>query len=256
MGDVPGPRRTNESASNNRDEQHPQYGSGSAQQPNYQYQNQYTQQSPSTIRSEPFNFTQIAGALPNFQDFGGQRYPSSAAANYSIHNTHAFAGSPASSQGQNISYNIAFSGQYPGQYTNAHATSNQNVQVGGGGGPMYFNTPGYGTQAQQHAQNYYISQGQYVPQSPVFPIVAQGQQYAGRTIFPGTMQQNQQRNRDQPYGQQGRSSSIGTLFLDSVFPATILNVVASSSSSVVRGPPRKPRQSGRSSSTMTMYTSC
>lgn len=212
MGDVPGARRTNESAPNNRDEKHPQYGSGSAQQSNYQYQNQYSQQNPSTIRSEPFNLTQLAGALPNFQDFSGQRYPSSSSAtNYSIHNTHTFAGSPASSQGHNINYNNAFSGQYPGQYANPHATSNQHVQVGGSGGSMYYNTPGYGTHAQQHGQNYYISPGQYVPQSPVFPIVAQGQQYAGRGMFPGAMQQNQQRNRDQPYGQQGRSSSIGRL---------------------------------------------
>jgi hypothetical protein len=257
MGDAPSARRTTESASNNRDEQHPQYGSNSAQQPNYQYQNQYTQQNASTIRSEPFNLTQLAGALPNFQDFNGQRYPSSSsAANYSIHNTHTFASSPASSQGHNIGYSNAFSGQFPGQYANSHGVPNQNVQVGGSGGPMYYNSSGYGTHAQQHAQNYYISQGQYVPQSPVFPVVTQGQQYAGRGMFAGAMQQNQQRNRDQAYGQQGRSSSIGMVFGNPVLPAIVLNVAASSSSSVVRGPPRKPRQSGTSSSIMIMDSSC
>jgi len=249
MGDSPGARKGYEPAPNDRDErlsqQIPQYGLATAQHQNHQYQNQYPQQSAPSFRSDPYNLAQLSGALPNYQDSNTQRYsPSSSSTTYPVHSSQLFAGSPVSSQGHNVVYANAFSNQYPGQYATTQGQTIPTLQAGSHAAQMYFNTPGYAPHAQQHPQNYYVAQGQFLPQSPVFPVMTGGQQYVGRAPFPGNTHQHQQRSREQVYGQIGRASSTGKLPSTKTFFTYNSDQSASSSSSVVRGPPRKPRQSG------------
>lgn len=221
MGDVPVSRSTGEVPSSDKDDRASQlnstYGVVASSQANYPNHNAYSQQSMSPMRSDSFNMNQFGASLPSYQEYSNhptQRYsPSPSIQNYQPHNMHQFSSSPNNLRGHNSVYGNNLNTQYQGQYIPSQASS-QNIQLAGNPGALFYNAPGYGSQAQQQQQQqqqqgqaYYIQHNQYMPQSPVFPVMP-SPQFVSRGAFSSHLQQNQQRGKEFGFGSQGRSNSM------------------------------------------------
>lgn len=190
-------------------------------QANYQYMNQYHQQQSSAARQDSFNMGSLGVALPSYPDYnapGAQRYHQGSAPSalgYQMQNAQQYSGSPMGLSGASSPYTNAYTTQYQGQYVPAHAPSPQNMQHSVNTTGQIYNNPGFMGQPQQQGQQFFIQQNQYLPQSPVFPVISGGPQFGGRGNFSGDPRLHaQQRGRDFPgagstLGNSGRSSSIG-----------------------------------------------
>lgn len=223
MGDtqyIPQPERNGEYESS----KIPQYSVSPANMPQqtYPYMNQYSHHQGSPARQEAFNMNVLAGALPSYQEYNNsaQRFhpgSSPSGMGYQMQNAQQYSTSSMGHSGSNSTYANAFSGQYQGQYAPAHTPSPQNLQhtVNAAG---QFYQPGFVGQTHQQGQQFFIQQNQYMPQSPVFPVMPGALPYGGRGTFPVDPRlQTQHRGRDYPsvgsnMGVSGRSSSIGKPF--------------------------------------------
>ena len=229
MGDASRPWPTGDSQHGSpydRDDQDPaknlQHGGNPAslQQGNFAYMNQYPQSHGSPARQEPFNMNTLGGALPSYPDYNNhpQRFhpgSSSAGLGYQMQSGQQYAGSPVGHSGSNGLYTHAYNAQYQGQYASAPSPQIQQHNLS-----AMYNT-GYMGQPQQQGQSFYLQQNQYMPQSPVFPIMSGGPQFGGRgNLVVDPRLHTQQRGRDFPgpasgLAASGRSSSIGECYANS-----------------------------------------
>ncbi|KAL3417282.1 YTH domain-containing protein [Phlyctema vagabunda] len=206
---------------------------------------QHQQQHGQQIRPELFNMNSLGAALPdvsyqNYNLSSQQRFPPNSSAGpmiYQVPSMAQYAGQPSLTHPANSAYNMQYQPQYQGAYpqsypANQHTATSHQMHGGVQGGPQIYQNQAYVGQPplqQQAASPYFVQTGQYV-QNHIYAGAPTGAQFGARGNFqPGGAQQH--RAPDYP----GPGSSIGK-------PNS--TVSSSMQSSVVRGPPRKPRQSG------------
>ncbi|ESZ98888.1 hypothetical protein SBOR_0746 [Sclerotinia borealis F-4128] len=194
----------------------------------------YSQHPMSHATPESFNMTKLGATLPDipYQNYG-QGFPQSpGAAPPFVYQTQyanqAVLSSPPTASSYTTPYQTPY-GMYP---------LNQQIQ------PQHMHMPtnntqfyvgqGYLGQPQSHltGSQYYIQPGSFAQQGQIYTGNQMGVQYPHRGSFSGEIRPVPQQRNDlfvNVTGQAGRSNSAAS---------------SPSQSSVVRGPPRKPRQSG------------
>jgi hypothetical protein len=193
-------------------------------QGNYQNMQSFPSHS-SQGRPEAFNMAAIGTALPNmafqnYSDQSAQRYATNISPThpmYQVQGVPHYSSLPTMNPtNTNLPYNTHLPQQYPGVFTQGQSQPSQTGM--GAGHPMY--------------QQYYVQPGQYVPQNQVYLGASGGSmagQYGGRGgPFP---------TDGQPSARQRSEYSLAS--------STSGPSGRAGASSVVRGPPRKPRQSGK-----------
>ncbi|CZR50729.1 uncharacterized protein PAC_00603 [Phialocephala subalpina] len=199
------------------------------------------QQSASPGRQDSFGMSSLGSALPDaFQGYSNipsQRYPvNHPASPPQYHQQNAQYAVPAgmTSTTGSIPYNIQYQPQYQGMYAPAHSQSPTNLGVAAVMGSQFYQGQPYMVSPQQSG-SFYVQPSQYGVQNQMFPNNASTGQYGVRGGF-GVDARLATQHRGTEYlsgtsggGNSGRSASIAS---------------STGQSSVVRGPPRKPRQSG------------
>jgi hypothetical protein len=233
-------------------------------QPNFpqntyaQVQSYPSQNQVSRGRPDSFNLTGLGGALPDtsYQALNStpQRLPTghSPSLVYQMQSIPQYGGAQAiSPQLANTPYNMPFQGQYQGMYTPSHVQTAPHLQSGNTGS-QFFQGQGYIGQPQQANSQFYVQPSHYGPHSQIYSGESPIAPYGMQSGFPGDNRHTQRGNEygggGYSAGAQGRTGSMGelNLCLLPLLLALLTKCVASSTgqSSVVRGPPRKPRQSG------------
>ncbi|KAH8676777.1 YT521-B-like domain-containing protein [Tricladium varicosporioides] len=209
----------------------------------YSHMQQYPlQQQPNASHQRPdtFNLGDMAGALPsasiqNFSTVSQERQQvtySTPGLFYQMPNMTQYGNSQAMSQTMgNVAYNVPYQAQIQGMYATNHMPSPQSIQVGTPVG-QYFQGQGYMPQPNQ--PQYFMQPGQYQQQSQVYSGNSPASPYGTRGGYMG---------ESRPPVQPPREYLAA---IPNASPAGRSGSIASSAgqSSVVRGPPRKPRQSG------------
>ncbi|KAJ5032473.1 uncharacterized protein L3040_009077 [Drepanopeziza brunnea f. sp. 'multigermtubi'] len=202
-----------------------------------QGQRQSIQSHYSEHEGHPFSLIPLANSLPDptHQNYGRiPRYSSALLPSplyQQFQDVPRFSGQPGMSHTMaDMQYGIGpmvYQTQYPGMYTPNHVQPPHNIQTTLGGGNQYYQSQVY--MGQQLSPNYLLQPGQY---SQVFTVPATTGPYGARSGLSGDVRLPGQRAHDylnlSGSGTTLRSSTIGP----------------SSPSTVVRGPPRKPRRSG------------
>ncbi|KAH6675547.1 YT521-B-like domain-containing protein [Halenospora varia] len=199
------------------------------------------QQNDSQQRPDAFNLGGMAGALPDasFQNFGTvpqQRHPAAYSTSglvYHMPNIAQYGNSQAMNQPMgNVPYNVPYQAQLQGMYATNHMPSPQNTQAGT---PVNQFFQGQGYMPQQNQSQYFMQPGQYQQQSQMYSRNSPASPYGTRGGYMGESRLPIQHSRGEYLAA-----------VPSVSPAGRSSSIASSAgqSSVVRGPPRKPRQSG------------
>lgn len=262
MGDAANSRAPGNPSQASRDEpsisQDAQHGVNLVTTPqgSQQFANTYAQQTTMPPRPDSFHMASLSGAIPSYPDYNsptGPRYSSSPSGiGYQIQNPQQYIATPLGHPAAGMPYANTMNPGFHGQFLPSHTPPTQNIQPGAMSGTHFYGNHGYGGQSQQQGQGYYLQQNHFVPQSPIYPAMS-GVPFGGRGNFNGDYRQAQHRGKDL-IGQtsaitpQGRSGSIGRdTSIHYAIENDVNTLVASSSgqSSVVRGPPRKPRQSGK-----------
>lgn len=210
-------------------------GSQSASHPN-------SSQQFSQGQSNPFGLTALANSLPDatYQNYGNpptQRYSSGQSPSplmYQFPNVPQFANQqPMGQPYQNMQYGVGYQAQYQGMYGQAQTQQSHLQQAALSNGNQFYQGQGFMGQQQQMSPPFMIQAGQYGVQGQVYPVSSGS--YGARGGFLGEVRQS-----GQPRGSEylSGSSAGGT-------PGRASSIASSpAQSSVVRGPPRKPRQSG------------
>ncbi|KAF7894403.1 uncharacterized protein EAF01_009854 [Botrytis porri] len=206
--------------------------------PNYAPNLAYSQHPMSHATPESFNMTTLSVTLPDmsYQNYG-QRFPQSPGAPLPFMYQTQFANQGILSPPPTASsYSTPYQAQYGGYTSNQQmhqqhmhmAATNHQFYVGQG----YMGQPHQQPQQYQAGSQYYIQPGSYGQQGQIYTGNQMGLQYPQRGSFSGGNRPMSQHRNDLPVnvtGQVGKSNSV---------------VSSPTQSSVVRGPPRKPRQSG------------
>ncbi|TAQ83512.1 hypothetical protein B7494_g8153, partial [Chlorociboria aeruginascens] len=194
------------------------------------------QVSPQT-QAEPFDMGSMSSALPDpsYQGYGQprpQRYPSSQQPPvlFQLQNVPQFVNQGSMNAGL-MPYNIPYQPHYQGVYNPNHP-----VQHHISGVPVpsqFYQNPGFIQQSpQQPGSNFFIQTAPFNPQGQGYGGSQSPVQYAPRNSFAG-----EGRGSSQPRGSEYLGGATST--------ARSSGMASSPSpSSVVRGPPRKPRQNG------------
>ncbi|TVY20398.1 Zinc finger CCCH domain-containing protein 45 [Lachnellula arida] len=207
----------------------------------YPYAQSYsTQQHASQGRSDSFNLASLGGSLPDssYQPLNSHspRQPPGQSPSpllYQMQGMPQYAGPQAiNPQLANASYNLPYQSQFLGMYTPNQVQSAHHHQSGTPGSQL-FQGQAYMGQPQHAGSPYYAQPNVYGPQSQMYSGESPVAQYGLRSGFLGD-NRHLQRNNEFPgtgysSGSQGRPRSVAS---------------NTAQSSVVRGPPRKPRQSG------------
>lgn len=251
----------------------PQHGSYS-QLPYSQPQSYSHQQyAAPTTREDSFNMSPLGSTLPDisYQNYiPSQRYgPASSSTLYQVPSGQQYTGTQAVHQPGSIHY-MPYQGQYQTIY-NQGTSPSAHLQTGhpGVSNQFYHNQSFIG---QPQPSPYFMPPSQYTHQNQMLSPSAIAQ-YASRSGYSGEPHfQGQGQERNQVQGQQrgneyqgvgfpiggvaggARNSSIGQyltfLYFEELNPdfekhaLTLCAASGASQSSIVRGPPRKPRQSG------------
>jgi hypothetical protein len=235
---------------------------GSGSHGNYPHGQSFpAQQHGSQNQQEQFNMAPLGTALPdmsymNYSNASSQRYPSGPSPSahlYQLQNMPQLGG-PASisTPATNIPYNVQYQAPYQGMYVPGQSQSNPNSQPGLNIGNQFYQGQAFMGQAPM-SPPYFVQPGQYGSQSQMYSTSPSLGQYGARGPFTGDNRAlPQQRSGEHQLGNptdgvQRRSSTIGALETFRSMYIKLTNPAASSTSpsSVVRGPPRKPRQSGK-----------
>jgi len=210
-------------------------------------------------RPDSFNLTALGGALPDasYQALNStsQRQPTghSPSLVYQMQGIPQYGGSQAiSAHLANAPYNMPFQSQFQGIYTPNHVQSAPPLQSANAGS-QFFQGQGYIGQPQQTNSQFYVQPSHYGPHSQIYsgesPITPYGMQSGFFGDSRHTQRGNEYAGTGFSTGAQGSSGSIRKLisYVLQLFPASLTECIASGTgqSSVVRGPPRKPRQSGK-----------
>ncbi|TGO65089.1 hypothetical protein BCON_0004g00860 [Botryotinia convoluta] len=198
----------------------------------------YSQHPMSHATPESFNMTTLSVTLPDmsYQNYG-QRFPQSPGAPLPFMYQTQFGNQGILSPPPTASsYSTPYQTQYGGYASNQQmhqqhmhmAATNHQFYVGQG----YMGQPHQQPQQYQAGSQYYIQPGSYGQQGQIYTGNQMGVQYPQRGSFSGENRPMSQHRNDlfvNVTGQVGKSNSV---------------VSSPTQSSVVRGPPRKPRQSG------------
>ncbi|KUJ22408.1 uncharacterized protein LY89DRAFT_575586 [Mollisia scopiformis] len=199
------------------------------------------QQNSSPGRQDSFGMTSLGSALPEvFQGYGSmpsQRYAGShATSSLQYHPQSTQYTAPAGMTSPSaMPYNIQYQPQYQGMYAQSHNQSPTNTGTASGLGNQFYQGQIFMGQPQQAGGPYFVQPNQYGAPNPMFMSTPSTGQYGlGRGYGAENRLPNQFRGTEYLEGHPagtgpGRSSSIAS---------------SGGQSSVVRGPPRKPRQSG------------
>jgi hypothetical protein len=222
-----------------------------------------TQQHGSQGQQDHFNMGPLGTALPdmsymNYGNASPQRYssgPSPPAHLYQLQSMPQLGG-PASMNplATNLPYNVQYQAPYQSMYLPGQSQTSANSQSGLNIGNQFYQ--GQAFMGQAPVAPYFIQPGQYAPQGQMYSANSSSGQYGPRGSSTGDNRPlPQQRSGEYQTGTlidgvQRISSSIGELgLLDHcpLFKVELTHHSASSTSpsSIVRGPPRKPRQSGK-----------
>ncbi|EPE31802.1 RNA-binding, RBD [Glarea lozoyensis ATCC 20868] len=211
-----------------------------AQAASYNQQQSFPGHFASPLRPDAFSMGNIGAALPEVQYHNyhntteQQRQQVHNAPNYQMQGMTQFSGQQA--QGSSIPsmpYSVPYQNQFPGMYSAQHATP-QHVQSSPNSNGQFFQGQGYMGQLPQQQQipPYFVSSAQYghhgsqMYHSGVVPSGVRGTFADSRQLSP---QVNDFSGGFPRAGSQGRAGSIAS---------------SVGHSSIVRGPPRKPRQTG------------
>ncbi|KAE8452120.1 hypothetical protein EG329_001587 [Mollisiaceae sp. DMI_Dod_QoI] len=194
------------------------------------------QSNASPGRQDPFSMTTLGSALPEtFQSYGNmssQRYSSSQSASplqYQPPGAQFTLPAGMTSQSPTAPYNMQYQSQYQGMYAPSHSQSPPNLGLAAGMGGQFYQGQTYMSPPQQPGSSFFVQPGQYSVQNQIFQSNAPAGQYGIRGGF-GVDPRLTSQQRGMEY--------LGG-------PPVGANPASSSGqSSVVRGPPRKPRQSG------------
>ncbi|KAG9236113.1 YT521-B-like domain-containing protein [Amylocarpus encephaloides] len=206
---------------------------GAQQQTNYAQYQQYPSQYMPQHRQDAFEMGSLGGALPDapYQNYHlSHQRPLGHSPGYPLQNMTHLASHSISNQGIGTPpYSVPYQPQYQGMYPSDHMAMQPQMQSPTNSGHFFSNSgfTGQGQpQPQQQIPPYYVPAGQYVP--PMYG--ANLPPHAGRSTLSGENRQPQS-----PTSKEYLGSSSGAGRSESM---------ASTISSVVRGPPRKPRQTG------------
>ncbi|KAH8602855.1 YT521-B-like domain-containing protein [Bisporella sp. PMI_857] len=215
---------------------------GSSLQTNRSPSSQFNDQHNSPTGPNTFDMNHLGHALPELpyqqsHSLQHQRYPSAhlpRLPNYP-QNASQFPTAQGFSSPGNAPYNIQYQNQYQGAFPPSQTPSPPHLQAGATSANQFYQNQMYMAQ-QQFLQNpaYYIQPGQYSPQNQMYPGFPPNMQYGSRSSFPGDSRQQLQHNPNVHLGANTSGAAPGR---SSIAPS-------SNQSTVVRGPPRKPRQSG------------
>jgi len=194
-------------------------------------------------QSDPFGMTALANSLPdatyqNYSNAPTQRYPpgqSPSPLMYQFPTIPQFSNQQSMAQTyQNMQYSMGYQAQYQGMYGQGQTQQPHLQQAALSNGNHFYQGQGFMGQPQQMSPPFMIQASQYGVQGQAYPVSSSGS-YGARGGFLGEARQpGQSRGNDFL----GGSSAGGT-------PGRAGSIASSSAqSSVVRGPPRKPRQSG------------
>jgi hypothetical protein len=254
-----------------------------SQQSQLQQQNFYQQQgrqnfqpiqsnmaSPPVMgRPSPLNMGSVAGALPEINYAQGyvqqspQRFhggPANSALAYQLQHLAQYPGHSTSGQPSNPPYNMQYPQQFQGIYPSGQTSHSQTAQPPLGNNPQFFpnqafmlaqsGQPLQQGQQQQQASPYFYQASQYPPQQQIYSGNAYPAQL-GRIGAPGEVKPGGQRRLEAglsiiPGGSMtAKSSSAGELRSARLRMLSNMTLASSAGqSSVSRGPPRKPKQSG------------
>jgi hypothetical protein len=234
----------------------------SSSQGNYPHaQSVQMQQHGSQSRQEHLNMASLATALPdmsylNYSNVSPQRYASGPSPSQHLYHLQSMPqlNGPINQSATNLPYNVQYQAPYQGMYVPGQSPPTVNSQSGLNIGNQFYQ--GQPFMGQAPVSPYFIQPGQYGPQGQMYTANPSMGQYGSRGSFTGDNRPlPQQRSGEyQPGtlidGMQRRPSSIGKGIIKPIYTRSrpgLTNYVASSTSpsSVVRGPPRKPRQSGK-----------
>ncbi|CAG8981688.1 hypothetical protein HYALB_00006560 [Hymenoscyphus albidus] len=197
-----------------------------------QYSTFSPQQNVSQHRPDAFNMANMGGALPDMQyqnyNMIQQRQMPGHPPSYMIQSIAQFPASQVSNPSM-IAYSIPYQGQFNTLYPTGHGSSSHQMQPPTNGNQFY-QGQGYAGQSQQPSSPYYLQQNQYGPQPHAFTVPSS--QYASKGLYSSEVRQQPQQGADHlSRGTSGAGRPNST-------------VSSAGKSSVVRGPPRKPRQTG------------
>ncbi|KAH9221578.1 YT521-B-like domain-containing protein [Leptodontidium sp. 2 PMI_412] len=195
---------------------------------------------------DPFGLTSLSNSLPDvaYQNYNSanlptQRYstgPSPPPLMYQFQNVPQFAGQQTMGQPfQHMQYNMGYQQQYQGMYGPGQTQQAHNSQPTINSGSQFYQGHGFmGQQQQPMSPPFMVHTGQYGIQGQVYPVPSASGSFGARGGFMG-----ENRQPGQARGSEYLSSSAGGT------PGRSSSMASSpAQSSVVRGPPRKPRQSG------------
>ncbi|KAH7364253.1 YT521-B-like domain-containing protein [Rhexocercosporidium sp. MPI-PUGE-AT-0058] len=200
-----------------------------------------TSQQFSQGQPDPFALTSLSNSLPDvaYQNYSNANVPSPRYSTgpspspllYQFQNVPQFAGQqPMGQPFQNMQYNMGYPPQYQGMYGLGQTQQAHNSQPTLNSGSQFYQGQGFMGQQQSMSPPFMVHTGQYGIQAQAYPVSSTSGSFGARGSFMGEPRQpGQQLSQLFGGGNPGRSSSIAS---------------SSAQSSVVRGPPRKPRQSG------------
>ncbi|CAD6441416.1 4ae0da81-dcda-412f-a481-07960a0d47e7 [Sclerotinia trifoliorum] len=193
----------------------------------------YSQLPMSHATPESFNMTALGATLPDmsYQHFG-QRFPQSPGAPPHFMYQTQFANQGIMSPPPTAAtYNAPYQTQY-GIYPSNQQMQQQHMHMAPNNAQFYVGQGYMGQPQQQAGSQYYIQPGTFGQQGQNYTGNQMGSQYPQRGSFSGDSRPFSQQRNDlfvNVTGQAGRSNSVAS---------------SPTQSTVVRGPPRKPRQSG------------
>lgn len=216
----------------------------------------HSQQHDTQQSSDAFMLAGLAGALPdishhNYGNFLHQRQMpnQSPGVIYPMQNIGQYGGSQAPNPAMaNMPYTALYQGQLQGMFPTDQAPQPQQLHPGASGGHNFLG--GYMTQHQQPNAQYFIPPHQYGSQDQIYSRNSAAAQDGTRHTFSGGSRQqlgSESMRASPSSGGPARSSSTGISSIPLYETVFSHKYLASSpgKSSVVRGPPRKPRQSGK-----------
>ena len=238
------------------------YGTSQAGQ---SFQSQLHQQEANQLRPEPFGMNSLVAALPDlsYQNYNQQPSPrytitsSAPALFYPDQNIPQFVGQTSMNIPTNPSYNMAYQAQYQGMFASSHSVSSQHLQPGSTNTNQFYQNPTFMGQQQQQqlGSPYFISSGQYSPQSQPYPGSPSALPYVASNSFQGESRMTSQQRSNEYLAPPGRSNGIskpnhGNSIIYLSLSLNLSQIVANPSSFSVQYWPvfRRQRPSSKTSS--------
>ncbi|KAG9244573.1 YT521-B-like domain-containing protein [Calycina marina] len=201
-------------------------------------------------KTEPFEMNHLGNSLPEFLSHPNyamqpqsqqSRFPSSySPTGHGFHPQTSFSNVQGRNSPGHIAYGHPYQAQYQASYAPSHTPSPPHQQGGISPANQFYQNQMYFAQqqhlnSQQVPPQYFIQSGQYQLHNQVFPAMSSMGLPGARNH--GMQADNRHQPHQQQFGYMGVESGSARAKTSTIKPCA-------RQSSVVRGPPRKPRQSG------------